>query len=76
METGAGRDGMEALRGEAEGARYDALGSGRFEVQRVRVTKEHRKRDPRRRSLLKELPLDPRDPDIATAKRLQRKGVY
>ena len=37
-------------------------------MRQVRVTKVSRTRSQRRQSLLDELPLDPRDPDIVKAK--------
>ena len=76
METGAGLDGLNAHRGEAEGAKVMTHSAGRCEVQQVHVTKGRRKKDPRRRAeLLTALPLDPRDPDIVRAKQLQQQGM-
>jgi hypothetical protein len=56
---------------------HDALGSGRCEVQQVRVMKRGRTKDLRRRreTLFDALPLDPRDPDIVRAKQVQREGM-
>lgn len=41
-------------------------------MRQIQVTKVSRTSRQRRASLLDELPLDPRDPDITRAKRLQR----
>lgn len=40
-------------------------------MRRVRITKQHRTADARRREPV--LPLDPRDPDLIRAKHLQRR---
>jgi hypothetical protein len=41
-------------------------------MRQIQVTKVSRTRSQRRAALLDPLPLDPRDPDIAKAKQLQR----
>jgi hypothetical protein len=46
-------------------------------MRQVRVTRGPRWRNPARRAeLLEALPLDPRDPEIVRAKRLQRSRGY
>jgi hypothetical protein len=41
-------------------------------MRQIQMTKVSRTRSQRRAALLDQLPLDPRDPDIAKAKELQR----
>ena len=41
-------------------------------MRQIQMTKVSRTRSQRRAALLDQLPLDPRDPDIAKAKQIQR----
>jgi hypothetical protein len=84
METGAGLDGLEAHRGEAEKRKvmtHSALGGARCEVPQARFRAGRRTKDPRRwgAELLAALPLDPldppRSPEQSTCSEREREGM-